>query len=169
MRSSENRYPLTQDSFTRVAGDPNINLDPEVLDKFKETKKNDKALKLFIPYISKFLTTYQKARQKSEEKCWVKILHLSQQIFKSCHQVARLTYNQTPLQKSQWNRYKHLQKKCQLQMSFKAMQTRRNQRTVSTWRSAVLVLYFRQLLQKKTRIWSSALSWLKMYFFWAIV
>ena len=55
-------------SFSNLNSDPDIKRDSEFLDKMQQIMTNGNTSKLFIPYLSQFRATYQKARQSVKKR-----------------------------------------------------------------------------------------------------
>lgn len=75
--------------------------------------KNNKTSKYFIPYISHFWATYQKARQSSKKSVEVRVLHVKPQISKSYPPTGQIEIQpDTPAEKS----IEKIRKRCQFQI-----------------------------------------------------
>ena len=61
--ASNNSTSHVHTSLSSFTDDPDVKADSEFLDKFQEIMTDNKTSKLFIPYISQFRATYQKARR----------------------------------------------------------------------------------------------------------
>ena len=59
--SNSTSVPKQRASFSNLTNDLNIKRDSESLDKTQQIMNNGNTSKLFIPYLSQFRATYQKA------------------------------------------------------------------------------------------------------------
>ena len=60
-QSNSTSVPKQRASFSNLTNDLNIKRDSEFLDKTQQIMNNGNTSKLFIPYLSQFRATYQKA------------------------------------------------------------------------------------------------------------
>ena len=60
-QSNSTSVPKQRASFSNLTNDLNIKRDSESLDKTQQIMNNGNTSKLFIPYLSQFRATYQKA------------------------------------------------------------------------------------------------------------
>ena len=60
-QSNSTSIPKHDVSFSNLTNDPDIKRDSEFLDKMQQIATNGNTSKLFIPYLSQFRVTYQKA------------------------------------------------------------------------------------------------------------
>ena len=68
-----------QVSFSNLTNDPEIKRDSEVLDKMQQIMTNGNTSELFIPYLSQFRATYQKARRSVKKRIESKLPEKSTQ------------------------------------------------------------------------------------------
>ena len=66
-------------SFSNLTNDPDIKRDSEFLDKMHQIMTNGNTSKLFIPYLSQFRATYQKARRSVKKRIESKVPEKSTQ------------------------------------------------------------------------------------------
>ena len=66
-------------SFSYLTSDPVIKRDSEYLDKMQQIMTNGNTSKWFIPYLSQFSVTYQKARHSVKKRIESRILEKSNQ------------------------------------------------------------------------------------------
>ena len=66
-------------SFSYLTNDPDIKRDSEYLDKMQQIMTNGNTSKWFIPYLSQFSVTYQKARHSVKKRIVSKIPEKSNQ------------------------------------------------------------------------------------------
>ena len=65
--------PKNHVSFSNLTNDPDIKRDPEFLDKMHQIITNGNTSKLFIPYLSQFRATCQKARRSINKRIESKV------------------------------------------------------------------------------------------------
>ena len=63
-----------------LTNDPNVKRDSEFLDKMQQIMTNVNTSKLFIPYLSQFRATYQKARRSVKKRIESKVPQKSRNI-----------------------------------------------------------------------------------------
>ena len=72
-QSNSTSIPKHHVSFPNLTNDPDIKRDSEFLDKMQQIMTNGNTLTLFIPYLSQFRATYQKARRSVKKRTESKV------------------------------------------------------------------------------------------------
>ena len=72
-QSNSTSIPKHHVSFSNLTIDPDLKRDSEFLDKRQQITTNGNTSKLFIPYISQFRATYQKARRSVKKRVESKV------------------------------------------------------------------------------------------------
>ena len=72
-QSNSTSIPKHHVSFPNLTNDPDIKRDSEFLDKMQQIMTNGNTLTLFIPYLSQFRATYQKARRSVKKRIESKV------------------------------------------------------------------------------------------------
>ena len=72
-QSNSTSVPKQRASFSNLTNDLNIKRDSESLDKTQQIMNNGNTSKLFIPYLSQFRATYQKAWQNAKKRIESKV------------------------------------------------------------------------------------------------
>ena len=78
-QSNSTSIPKHHVSFSNLTNDPDIKRDSEFLDKMHQIMTNGNTSKLFIPYLSQFRATYQKARRSVKKQIESKVPEKSTQ------------------------------------------------------------------------------------------
>ena len=78
-QSNSTSIPKHHVSFSNLTNDPDIKRDSEFLDKMQQIMTNSNISKLFIPYLSQFRATYQKARRSVKKRIESKVPEKSTQ------------------------------------------------------------------------------------------
>ena len=73
VQSNSTSIPKHHVSFPNLTNDPDIKRDSEFLDKMQQIMTNGNTLTLFIPYLSQFRATYQKARRSVKKRIESKV------------------------------------------------------------------------------------------------
>ena len=73
VQSNSTSIPKHHVSFPNFTNDPDIKRDSEFLDKMQQIMTNGNTLTLFIPYLSQFRATYQKARRSVKKRIESKV------------------------------------------------------------------------------------------------
>ena len=73
VQSNSTSIPKHHVSFPNLKNDPDIKRDSEFLDKMQQFMTNDNTSTLFIPYLSQFRATYQKARRSVKKQIESKV------------------------------------------------------------------------------------------------
>ena len=72
-QSNSTSVPKHHVSFSNLTNDPDMKKDSEFLDKMQQIMTNGNTSKLFIPYLSQFRATYQKARSSVKKRIESKV------------------------------------------------------------------------------------------------
>ena len=72
-QSNSTSIPKHHVSFPNLKNDPDIKRDSEFLDKMQQFMTNDNTSTLFIPHLSQFRATYQKARRSAKKRIESKV------------------------------------------------------------------------------------------------
>ena len=72
-QSNSTSIPKHHVSFPNLKNDPDIKRDSEFLDKMQQFMTNDNTSTLFIPYLSQFRATYQKAPRSVKKRIESKV------------------------------------------------------------------------------------------------
>ena len=78
-QSNRTSIPKHHFSFSNLTKDPDIKRDSEFLDKMQQVMTNGNSSKLFIPYLSQFKVTYQKARRSVKNRIEFEVTEKSTQ------------------------------------------------------------------------------------------
>ena len=73
VQSNSTSIPKHHVSFPNLTNDPDIKRDSEFLDKMQQIMTTGNTLTLFIPYLSQFRATYQKARRSVKKRIESKV------------------------------------------------------------------------------------------------
>ena len=89
-QSNSTSIPKHHISFPNLTNDPDIKRDSEFLDETQQIMTNGNTWNLFIPYLSQFRATYQKARRSVKKRIESKVTETSTQKIVS-HNIIEIT------------------------------------------------------------------------------
>ena len=122
-QSNSISIPKHHVSFFNLTNDPDIKRNSEFLDKMDQLITNGNTSKLFIPYLSKFRATYQKARHNVKKR--IKSKYPNSQLKKFFH-IILLRYQQK-VKLKQLSRLIHYQ----IKLAVSTLKTMKSQKLIS--------------------------------------